>query len=178
MNKPPKRLLDQVRDQIRLRHYSIRTEQTYVSWIKRYILFHGKKHPKDLDKAEIEAFLTYLAKDRNVSSSTQNQAFNALLFLYRDVLKVYIDFEISAIRAKRSVRLPVVMTKDETLKVITFLAGINQLIAKLLYGSGLRLMECLRLRVKDIYFYEIIVRAEHILLMQFSARTLLFSLYI
>lgn len=152
MNKPPTRLLDQVREQIRLRHYSIRTEQAYVSWIKRYILFHDKKHPKDMDKAEIEAFLTYLAKDLNVSSSTQNQAFNALLFLYNQVLHKSLDDKINAIRAKKPRRLPTVMTNEEAMKVVKGLSGSNKLMAKLLYGSGLRLMECLRLRVKDIDF--------------------------
>ena len=152
MSKPPTRLLDQVREQIRLRHYSIRTEQAYVSWIKRYILFHDKKHPKDMDKAEIEAFLTYLAKDLNVSSSTQNQAFNALLFLYNQVLHKSLDDKINAIRAKKPRRLPTVMTNEEAMKVVKGLAGSNKLMAQLLYGSGLRLMECLRLRVKDIDF--------------------------
>jgi integron integrase len=152
MSKPPTRLLDLVREQIRLRHYSIRTEQAYVSWIKRYILFHDKKHPKDMDKAEIEAFLTYLAKDLNVSSSTQNQAFNALLFLYNQVLHKSLDDKINAIRAKKPRRLPTVMTNEEAMKVVKGLSGSNKLMAKLLYGSGLRLMECLRLRVKDIDF--------------------------
>jgi integron integrase len=152
MSKPPTRLLDLVREQIRLRHYSIRTEQAYVSWIKRYILFHDKKHPKDMDKAEIEAFLTYLAKDLNVSSSTQNQAFNALLFLYNQVLHKSLDDKINAIRAKKPRRLPTVMTNEEAMKVVKGLSGSNKLVAKLLYGSGLRLMECLRLRVKDIDF--------------------------
>jgi integron integrase len=152
MSKPPTRLLDQVREQNRLRHYSIRTEQAYVSWIKRYILFHDKKHPKDMDKAEIEAFLTYLAKDLNVSSSTQNQAFNALLFLYNQVLHKSLDDKINAIRAKKPRRLPTVMTNEEAMKVVKGLSGSNRLMAKLLYGSGLRLMECLRLRVKDIDF--------------------------
>ncbi len=123
MNKPPKRLLDQVRDQIRLRYYSIRTEQAYVSWIKRYILFHGKKHPKDLDKAEIEAFLTYLAKDRNVSSSTQNQAFNVLLFLYNKVLNKPLDGKINAVRAKKPRRLPLVMTNEEAMRVTPVFAS-------------------------------------------------------
>jgi integrase len=152
MKKPPKRLLDQVRDQIRLRHYSIRTEQAYVSWIKRYILFHQKKHPKDLDRAEIEAFLTYLAKDLNVSSSTQNQAFNALLFLYNHVLHQPLGDKINAVRAKKLRRLPTVMTGEEAQTVINTLSGTHQLMVKLLYGGGLRLMECLRLRVKDIDF--------------------------
>jgi len=152
MNKPPKKLLDQVRELIRLKHYSIRTEQTYVSWIKRFILFHGKKHPNDMGKNEIEAFLTHLAKNLNVASSTQNQAFNALLFLYKQVLDQPLDEKINAVRAKKPRRLPTVMTNDEAVKVIDMLSGIHQLMAKLLYGSGLRLMECIRLRVKDVDF--------------------------
>lgn len=152
MTTPPKRLLDQTRDIIRLKHYSIRTEESYISWIKRYILYHGKKHPKDMGKDEIESFLTHLAVNLKVASSTQNQAFNALLFLYREVLQINMDFEIYAVRAKKSNRLPVVMTKEEALNVINFLSGVQQLVAKLLYGCGLRLMECLRLRVKDIDF--------------------------
>ncbi len=152
MSRPPKRLLDQVRDCIRIKHYSIRTEQAYVSWIKRFVLFHNKKHPKEMGKQEIEAFLTYLAKNRNVASSTQNQAFNALLFLYNQVLKIPLDEKINAVRAKKPRRLPTVMTSEESLAVLNALSGTNQLMAKLLYGCGLRLMECLRLRVKDIDF--------------------------
>jgi integron integrase len=152
MNKPPKRLLDQVRDRIRMKHYSIRTEQAYASWIKRFILFHNKKHPKDMGKQEIESFLTHLALDLNVASSTQNQAFNAILFLYNQVLHQPLEDTISAVRAKKPRRLPTVMTNDEALAVLSALSGIHQLMAKLLYGSGLRLMECIRLRVKDIDF--------------------------
>ena len=152
MNKPPKRLLDQVRDRIRMKHYSIRTEQAYASWIKRFILFHNKKHPKDMGKQEIESFLTHLALDLNVASSTQNQAFNAILFLYNQVLHQPLEDKVSAVRAKKPRRLPTVMTNDEALAVLSALSGIHQLMAKLLYGSGLRLMECIRLRVKDIDF--------------------------
>ena len=160
MNKPPKRLLDQVREQIRLRHYSIRTEQAYVSWIKRFILFHGKKHPKEMGRQEIEGFLSHLAGNLNVASSTQNQAFNALLFLYNQVLYQPLDDKINAIRAKKPRRLPTVMTSEEALRVINGLSGRHKLMAKLLYGSGLRLMECLRLRVKDVDFgmNQIVVR--------------------
>jgi len=160
MNKQP-RLLDRVRQAIRLKHYSIRTEEAYVNWIKRFILFHNKRHPKDMGAPEIETFLTHLAVDLNVAASTQNQALSALLFLYREVLKKDLDERtIDAVRAKKPKRLPTVLTKDEVLKVIGFLSGTNQLMAKLLYGSGLRLMECLRLRVKDIDFAQrqIIVR--------------------
>ncbi len=150
MRNRPKKLLDQVREKIRLRHYSIRTEQAYVSWIKRYILFHEKRHPNEMGQSDIEAFLSHLAIDRKVSASTQNQAFNALLFLYRHVLEKEIGDNINAVRAKKPKRLPTVMAKDETVKVINALSGVHQLMAKLLYGSGLRLMECARLRVKDM----------------------------
>jgi integron integrase len=160
MNKPPKRLLDQVREKIRIKHYSIRTEQAYVSWIKRFILFHDKRHPNEMGKQEIEAFLTHLAKNLNVASSTQNQAFNALLFLYNQVLDKALGDKINATRAKKPRRLPTVMTNEEAMKVINNLSGSNKLMAKLLYGSGLRLMECLRLRVKDVDFgmHQIMVR--------------------
>ena len=123
MNKPPKRLLDQVRDRIRMKHYSIRTEQAYVSWIKRFILFHNKQHPKDMGKQEIESFLTHLALDLNVASSTQNQAFNAILFLYNQVLHQPLEDKISAVRAKKPRRLPTVMTNDEALAVLSALSG-------------------------------------------------------
>lgn len=160
MRSKPKKLLDQVREQIRIKHYSIRTEDTYVSWIKRYIYFHKKRHPKDLGKPDIEAFLSHLALERRVAAATQNQAFNALLFLYRNVLKKEIGDNIDAVRAKTPKKLPTVMTKDETMKTINALAGVHQLMAKLLYGCGLRLMECVRLRVKDIDFkrFQIVVR--------------------
>jgi len=125
-----------------------------------YILFHNKRHPQEMGHAEIEAFLTYLAVERKVSASTQNQAFSALLLLYRDVLNKDLDFPIDSVRAKRPKRLPTVLTKEEVSKIIGCLSGLPQLMAKLLYGSGLRLMECVRLRVKDIDFaqHQIIVR--------------------
>ena len=156
----PKKLLDQVRDVLRLKHYSHRTEQSYVDWIKRFILFHHKRHPQDLGRAEIEAFLTYLAVEGNVAASTQNQALSALLFLYREVLRIELDGPLDAIRAKKPARLPIVLTRAEVHQVIEGMTGTYQLMAKLLYGSGLRLMECVRLRVKDIDFEqrEIIVR--------------------
>jgi integron integrase len=155
-----KKLLDQVRDAIRLKHYSIRTEESYVDWIKRYILFHKKRHPKDMGPAEVEAFLTHLAVEGNVAASTQNQALSALLFLYREVLHQELDAPLDSVRAKKPRRLPVVLTPDETRQVIQGMTGVYQLMAKLLYGSGLRLMECVRLRVKDIDFErrEIVVR--------------------
>jgi len=148
MEQRPKKLLDQVRDAIRLKHYSIRTEEAYVGWITRFILFHDKRHPNDMGRAEIEAFLTHLAVDLNVAASTPNQAFSALLFLYRDVLHKDLDGPIDALRASKPKRLPTVLTKEEARRVIECMSGVHQLMAKLLYGSGLRLMECVRLRVK------------------------------
>ena len=154
-----KKLLDQVRDALRLKHYSYRTEQAYVDWITRYILYHGKRHPQDMGSAEVQAFLTHLAVEKNVAASTQNQAFSALLFLYREVLHQDLE-NMNALRAKKPKRLPTVLTRDETLRVIGGMKGVHQLMAKLLYGSGLRLMECVRLRVKDVDFaqHQIIVR--------------------
>jgi integron integrase len=147
-----KRLLDQVRDTIRLKHYSIRTEEAYVNWIRRFILFHDKRHPKDVGGKEVEAFLTHLAVEGHVAAATQNQALSALLFLYRNVFRKELDYPIAAVRAKQSQHLPAVLTKEETQRVLAQLSGIHRLQAKLLYGSGLRLLECLRLRVKDIDF--------------------------
>jgi len=147
----PQKLLDQVRDAIRLKHYSIRTEEAYVNWIKRYIFFHGVRHPAEMGAAEVEAFLTHLAVKENVAASTQNQALSALLFLYREVLHQELG-PVDALRAKRPKRLPTVLTKEETLRLIGCLSGTHQLMAKLIYGSGIRLMECLRLHVKDLEF--------------------------
>lgn len=160
MEQRSKKLLDQVRDSIRLKHYSRRTEDSYVTWIKRYILFHNKRHPLVMGIPEIEAFLTHLAVDQKVAASTQNQAFSALLFLYREVLKKDLEGPIDSIRAKRPKWLPTVLTKDEERRVIGFLSGSHRLMTQLLYGSGLRLMECVRLRVKDLDFAQrqIIVR--------------------
>ncbi|ASC69404.1 Integrase/recombinase [Halomicronema hongdechloris C2206] len=152
METQPRKLLDQVRDQIRLKHYSYRTEQTYVYWIRRYILFHQKRHPAEMGEAELEAFLTHLAVVGKVSASTQNQALNAVVFLYRQVLKQDLGVDINAVRAKRSRHLPTVLTPDEVNSVLQNLSGSYQLVAKLLYGSGLRLNEALRLRVKDLDF--------------------------
>ena len=153
-------LLDRVRQSIRLKNYSIRTEQAYVSWVRRFILFHDKRHPRQMGSAEVERFLSHLAVERNVSASTQNQALSALLFLYREVLKKELEYPIDSIRAKRPKRLPTVMTKQEVRNVIGRMTGKNQVMAKLLYGSGLRLMECVRLRVQDLDFgqRQIIVR--------------------
>lgn len=150
-NKGP-RLFDRIREVIRLKHYSLSTEKTYISWIKRYLLFHHMRHPREMGKKEIESFLSYLAIKGKVASSTQNQAFNAILFLYREVLDLELDGSIDAVRAKRPLRIPVVMSHDEALRVIASMSGTHRLMAQLLYGSGLRLMECLRLRVKDVDF--------------------------
>jgi integron integrase len=151
VNKSPK-LIDQVRHYLRVRHYAIKTEKTYVAWIKRYIYYHGKRHPKDMGVREIEAFLTHLAVNLNVAASTQNQAFNALLFLYKHILRREIKEPINAFRAKRPTLVPTVMTTDETGRLLSAMQGTQQLMAKLIYGSGLRLMECVRLRVKDLDF--------------------------
>lgn len=152
MEPKPKKLLDQVRDAIRLKHYSIRTEQAYVNWIKRFILFHHKRHPNEMGTPEIEAFLTHLAVEENVAASTQNQALSALLFLYREVLHQELDGPIDALHAHKPKRLPTVLTRDEVRRLFDHLSGVNLLMARLLYGSGLRLMECVRLRVKDLDF--------------------------
>jgi integron integrase len=153
-------LLDQVRDQIRLLHYSIRTEEAYINWVRQFIIFNGKRHPNEMGSAEISQFLSYLAKERNVAASTQNQALSALLFLYRQVLDKQIDWIDDVERAKKPRRLPVVFNKAEARAVLNHLRGEMWLMASLLYGSGLRLMECVRLRVKDVGFSksEIIVR--------------------
>ena len=148
-----KKLLDIVREKIRFKHYSIKTEQSYVGWIKRYILFHNKRHPKEMGKVEIEQFLTYLAVEKKVSPTTQNQAFSAILFLYKEVLGIDMrDWNIQALRAKERKHIPVVLTKDEVSKVIENLTGIYQLIVYLMYGCGLRMNEALNIRVKDIDF--------------------------
>ncbi len=147
-----KKLLGRVRDEIRYRHYSIRTEGAYLQWIKRFILFHNKKHPSEMGAAEIKEYLTFLAVKGKVASSTQNQALNAIIFLYKNVLNMDIadfsDFK----RAKKPVKLPVVLNPDEINKLFMHLEGVYFLIAKLLYGSGLRLLEALRLRIKDVDF--------------------------
>ena len=150
-NQPPK-LLDQVRQAIRTRHYSLRTEEAYVGWVKRFVLFHHQRHPKDMGAKEVELFLSDLAVNRHVAASTQNQALSAILFLYQEVLKQDIDWLDDVVRAKKPQRLPVVLTREEVKAVVGRLSGALWIMANLLYGSGLRLMECLRLRVKDIDF--------------------------
>lgn len=154
------KLLDQVRAKIRLKHYSIRTEEAYAEWVKRYVLFHGKRHPRDLGAAEVEAFLSHLAVERRVSASTQNQAKSALLFLYKEVLGMDLPWLGKVEQAKTPKRLPVVLTANEVRAVLSELEGTVSLVAGLLYGSGLRLLEALRLRVKDLDFErrEILVR--------------------
>jgi integron integrase len=149
--KPPRKLLDRMRDLLRTQHYSLRTEQAYVAWARRFVLFHHKRHPKDMGVPEVEAFLTHLALERKVAASTQNQALSALLFLYREVLNQPLD-SVDAVRARKPERLPTVLTKSEATRVISAMSGTPQLMAKLLYGSGLRVLECVRLRVKDIDF--------------------------
>jgi len=137
--KPPK-LLDQMRALLRTKHYSIRTEDSYLQWAKRYILFHGKRHPAALGAAEINEFLSHLAVERNVSSSTQNQALCAILFLYRDVLGDDVPWMENLVRAPRTRRLPTVLTRDEVRMLIAQMSGIPQLIARLLYGTGARVL--------------------------------------
>jgi integron integrase len=146
----PRKLMDQVRDKIRVKHCAKSTERTYVYWILQYILFHNKRHPAQMGKPQIEAFLTHLAQNRCLSSSSQNQAFNAILFLYREVLRIHPGDDINAIRAKSYKRIPVVLSVDEVRAVIESLSGAFRLMTELLYGSGLRLNECLGLRIQDI----------------------------
>ncbi len=154
------RLLDRVREKIRLKHYSLRTEEAYTDWIRRFILHHGKRHPDGMGAVEVEAFLTHLAVAGKVAASTQNQAKSALLFLYREVLEIDLPWLDNVERAKAPKRLPVVLTRDEVHAILNRLIGTHRLIGGLLYGSGMRIMECLRLRVKDIEFSrrEILIR--------------------
>jgi integron integrase len=154
------KLLDQVHVAIRSRHFSWRTERAYIGWIKRFIIFHGKRHPATLGEAEVTAFLSMLATRDRVSSSTQNQALSALIFLYRTVLGRNLEWMDGVVRAKRAVRLPMVLTRDEVRAVLAEMRGTPWLMASLMYGAGLRLLECARLRVKDVDFerLEITVR--------------------
>jgi len=154
------KLLDRLRAEIRMRHYSLRTEQSYVDWVRRFILFHHKRHPSEMGAPEIRDFLSHLAVDRQVSASTQNQAKSALLFLYREVLKVELPWLDEVVVAKSAKRLPVVLTQVEARALLNEMSGTMGLIAGLLYGTGMRLLEGLRLRVKDVEFSrrEIIVR--------------------
>jgi integron integrase len=150
MEHRPSKLLDQLREAIRTRHYSIRTESIYCDWARRFILFHGKRHPRDMAADEITAFLTHLANERNVSASTQNQAKSALLFLYKKVLGIELPWLDEIVQAKRGARLPVVLTPREVRDLLGAVQGTMGLIVELLYGTGMRLLECLRLRVKDV----------------------------
>ena len=157
---PPPKLLDQVRDRLRVKHYSIRTETQYLQWIKRFILFHDKCHPREMGAVEVEAFLTHLAVAGRVAAATQNQALSALLFLYREVLNIDLPWLDKVVRAKQPQRLPVVLTRQEVTAILDRMTGVHGLMARLLYGTGMRLMECVRLRVKDVDFEraEIVVR--------------------
>src|SRR3954454_11090528 len=146
------KLLDQIRGRLRAKHYSIRTDEAYVDWVRRYDLFHNKVHPRELKGSDVESFLTHLAVNRNVSASTQAQAKSALLFLYREVLEVELPWLDKVVSAKVPQRLPVVLTEDEVRRLLTGMRGTPPLIANLLYGSGLRLLEAMRLRVKDVDF--------------------------
>ena len=158
LNAP--KLLDLLRDRLRLKHYSIRTETQYVQWVRRFILFHGKRHPQEMGAKEVEAFLTHLAVEGRVAAATQNQALSALLFLYRELLHINLPWLDEVVRAKRPARLPVVLTREEVQSVLGRTEGTYGLMLRLLYGTGMRLMECVRLRVKDVDFSraEIIVR--------------------
>ena len=146
------RLLDQVRARLRLKHYSLRTERAYVGWIRRFILATGKRHPKDMGAPEVEGFLSTLATQGQVAAGTQNQALSALLFLYREVLSIDLPWMETMVRAKRPQRVPVVLSRDEVTRLLAMMDGVTALMASLLYGSGMRLMECVRLRVKDVDF--------------------------
>jgi integron integrase len=154
------KLLDLARERARLKHYALRTEEAYLGWIKRFILFHNKRHPNEMGAAEIEAFLAHLAAYDHVAPSTQNQALAALLFLYRDVLNKELDRLVNVPWADKPKTLPTVLTPGEAKQVIACLTGVYQIIGKLLYGSGLRLMECLRLRVQDVDF------AQHVIIVR------------
>jgi integron integrase len=155
-----KKLMEQVSDALRTKHYSYRTEQTYVDWIKRYINFHNKRHPNEMGENEIRAFIAHLASERKVAASTQNQALSALLFLYRIVLQRDMALPPDLSNASRPKRLPTVLTHAEAMKIINHMRGVTRLMTKVLYGSGLRIMECMRLRVKDMDFdnRQIIIR--------------------
>lgn len=149
---PDTKLLDQVHRELRVRHYSLRTEKTYIQWIRRYIFFHGKRHPAEMGERELTAFLSWLATERNVAPATQNQALSALLFLYKNVLGIDLEWLDGIVRAKRPKRVPVVLTRDETRAILSRMKGTNKLLAHLLYGTGMRVSEALRLRVLDIDF--------------------------
>jgi len=146
-----KKLLDQMREALQAQHYSHRTETTYVDWVRRFILFHNKRHPKEMGSPEVAAFITHLATERKVAASTQNQALSAIIFLYREILRQPLE-TVDAVRARKPEHLPTVLSKTEVMRVIGAMSGTHQLMAKILYGSGLRVIECVRLRVKDLDF--------------------------
>lgn len=156
----PPRLLEQLRDAIRRKHYSYRTEESYVHWVKRFIYFSGRRHPATLGEAEVTAFLNYLARERTVAAATQNQALSALLFLYKEVIGCPLPWLNELERAKRPARVPGVLTADEVRALLAHMRGSKWLMASLLHGAGLRLRECLKLRVKDVDFgyRQIVVR--------------------
>ena len=158
---PAPRLLDEVRTAIRVRHYSLRTETAYLQWIKRYILFHGKRHPAEMGEPEITKFLSWLATRRKVAASTQNQALSAILFLYKHVLNIELEWLDDVVRAKRPTHVPVVLTQSEVRALLACIDGANRLVANLLYGTGMRLMEGLRLRIHDVDFEyrQIVIRS-------------------
>lgn len=151
------KLLGQVRSKMRLKHLAQKTIDAYLRWVREFILFHGKRHPSEMNTPEVEAFLSHLAEERNVSASTQNQAFNALLFLYREVIEIELEGRINAIRAKKPKRLPVVLNREEVSRVLACMKGTHRLMAALLYGTGMRLNEVLNLRVKDIDFVSALI---------------------
>ena len=157
---PAPKLLDRMRNHLRTRHYSIRTETAYVDWARRFILFHGKRHPQEMGGAEVEAFLTHLAVNRHVSASTQNQAKAAILYLYKQVLQIELAWLDEVVQAKTPKRLPVVLTASEVRSLLLHMQGTTGLVAQLLYGTGMRLLEALRLRVKDVEFSrrEVVIR--------------------
>jgi len=159
MSKSP--LLERVRNEIRVRHYSLRTEQAYIHWIRRFILFHNKRHPNEMGEPEISAFLTHLAVNRKVAASTQNQALSAILFLYQKVLGRKLEWVDDVVRAKRPRHIPVILSREEARCLLDEISGTNGLIVRVLYGTGMRKMECLRLRVQDIDFdyRQIVVRS-------------------
>ena len=149
---PKSQLLEKMRMEIRLRHYSLRTEQSYIHWVRRFILFHNKRHPAEMGEREITAYLTHLAVDRKVSASTQNQSLSAILFLYKQVLDIRLEWLDEVVRAKRPQHLPVILSRKEVGILLDEVPGTNGLIARLLYGTGMRKMECLRLRIQDVDF--------------------------
>ncbi|MFZ3193319.1 MAG: integron integrase [Moraxellaceae bacterium] len=160
-DEKPKKLLDLVKEKCRYKHYSLRTEQSYCGWVKRFVLFHNKRHPSEMGAVEVTAYLSYLAVEQGVSSSTHQQALSALLFLYREVLGCDLPWLSQLSRPKKSTRLPAVLSKSEVALLFSHLSGIHLLMARLLYGTGMRLMELLQLRIKDIDLHsnQITIRA-------------------